>query len=63
MNEQEPRPRVHVEGRRCGWIVASCVVFGVLMGGRAELQSVWVRSMVAGLAGAALALAIAQSRK
>ena len=47
MNDHTPDPKPQSRGRRCGWIVLGCVVFGILMGGRAEFQSVWVRSLVA----------------
>jgi len=50
-------------GRRCGWIILGSVLFGILMGGRAEFQSPWMRSLIAGCAAAILALCISQSRK
>ncbi len=63
MNDHTPDPKPQSRGRRCGWIVLGCVVFGILMGGRAEFQSVWVRSLVAGGAAAILALCISQAGK
>ena len=63
MNDNTPDTNARLRVRRCGWIVLGCVVFGILMGGRAEFQSVWVRSLVAGGAAAILALCISRSIK
>jgi len=45
-----------------GWFFG-CAVFGLLMGVRAEFQSIWVRALVAGCAFAILGLCISQFRR
>lgn len=42
--------------------IAGCLIFGMLMAWRGELTNIFVRALVAALAGAALALAIALAR-
>jgi len=37
-------------GRRWNWLIIGCVIFGILMGARAEFHSIWVRAAVAGCA-------------
>ena len=45
------------------WLALSVIVFGVLMALRAELQSVWLRALVAGVLFAFLYLAIQRHRR
>jgi hypothetical protein len=43
--------------------VVGVVIFGVLMGIRPEFQSRWTRSLVAGIAGAVLAVCLLPMRR
>ena len=44
--------------RPWAWLVLSALVFGALMAFRSELDSIWLRALVAGIAFAFLFLAV-----
>ena len=50
-------------GRAWVWLVPSAVLFGVHMAYRAELHSIWLRALVAGVAFAFLFCAIQAFRR
>ncbi len=45
------------------WLIPSAVLFGVIMAFRTELQSIWLRALLAGVAFAFLFLAIQGFRR
>jgi hypothetical protein len=51
-------PRVH-----WGWFIVGCIGFGCLMASRGYFNSIWLRAVVAGIAGGFLAFAMQKARK
>ena len=60
MNENTDGSGPEKSGRPWGWLVLSIICFGVLMGFRSEIHSIWIRALVAGIAFALLIPAIRQ---
>ena len=58
MNEAQRVSEKGKRGRAWALLVLSVVLFGLLMAVRSELQSIWLRALVAGLAFAVLCLAV-----
>ena len=54
-------PRQHL-WRSTDWLALSVLLFGVLMAFRSEFQSIWLRALVAGVAGAVLYTAVQRFR-
>jgi hypothetical protein len=46
-----------------GLILAAVATFAILMGLRGQIESIWVRAAIAGLAGSLLGLMLVLSRK
>ena len=51
------------KGRGWGWVLAGCIVFGVLMGARTEFHSGWAQDFVAGCAFVVLGLSLSRLRR
>jgi hypothetical protein len=51
------------QGYRILWFVLGAILFGALMALRAELENIWARAFVAGLAGMVLVAAITKLRR
>jgi hypothetical protein len=54
MNEASSVPGDGKHSRPWAWLVLSVVLFGLLMGFRGEVHSIWLRALVAGIAFAVL---------
>ena len=54
MNEASSISEKEKRGRPWAWLVLSIVLFGALMAFRSELQAIWLRALVAGVAFAVL---------
>ena len=52
-----------MSGEQIAQLIFGIVLFGVLMGLRTELHSLWLRMLVAGCAGAALAIFVLPLRR
>jgi uncharacterized protein (DUF983 family) len=63
MDSDEKEKTETLSPARVARFVIGVVVFGVLMGMRTEFESHWTRSLVAGLAGAVLAICILPMRR
>ncbi len=63
MDTNEKEKSESVSPARVVRFVIGVVVFGVLMGMRSEFESHWTRSLVAGIAGAVLAICILPMRR
>ena len=63
MDTNEKEKAKPVSAARIVRFVIGVAVFGVLMGMRPEFESRWTRSLVAGIAGAVLAVCILPMRR
>ena len=65
MNQSTPEKAPN--RRASGWglfiLICGCVIFGILMSVRTELESQWLRAFVAACAAFVLGMAITQSKK
>jgi len=63
MNEEQKSKPPRLSGGQIAQLIAGIILFGVLMGLRTEVQSVWLRMLVAAGAGTALAIAMLSVRR
>jgi uncharacterized membrane protein YeaQ/YmgE (transglycosylase-associated protein family) len=63
MSENPKQEAPRVPPAQIARFIIGIIVFGVLMGMRGEFQSFWVRALVAGCAGAVLAIFVLPLRK
>ena len=63
MDTNEKERTEPVSAARVIRFVIGIIVFGVLMGMRSEFESHWTRSLVAGIAGAVLAICMLPMRR
>ncbi len=62
MNEEQPGKPAGLRPKQTLKLVIGIVAFGLLMGARTELQSIWVRAVVAACAAGVLVWALSQTR-
>ncbi len=60
-DQKDKPPRM--SGEQIAQLIFGIVLFGVLMGLRTEFQSLWLRMLVAGCAGAVLAIFVLPLRR